>query len=101
MATRPLRAKIWVAGLPLTPPAKTGLVWRIASGPFPFLEQDCTVKVGRHDVRISNPDKVFFPERGLTKGDLVNYYLDVADCVLPHLRRRLFHMALQFAQIVR
>ena len=41
-----------------------------------------TVKVGRHDVRISNPDKLFFPERGLTKGDLVQYYLDVADCVL-------------------
>jgi DNA primase len=27
-------------------------------------------------VAISNPDKVFFPERGLTKGDLVGYYLD-------------------------
>jgi bifunctional non-homologous end joining protein LigD len=51
-----------------------------------------TVKVGRHDVRISNPDKVFFPDRGLTKEDLVRYYLDQAECVLPHLRRRPFHM---------
>jgi bifunctional non-homologous end joining protein LigD len=51
-----------------------------------------TMKVGRHDVRISNPDKVFFPEPGLTKEDLVRYYLDLADCVLPHLRRRPFHM---------
>jgi bifunctional non-homologous end joining protein LigD len=50
------------------------------------------VKIGRRDVRISNPDKLFFPERGLTKGDLVSYYLDVADCALPHLRRRPFHM---------
>jgi bifunctional non-homologous end joining protein LigD len=50
------------------------------------------VRVGRHEVPLSNPDKVFFPERGLTKGDLVRYYLDVADCALPHLRRRLFHM---------
>ena len=41
---------------------------------------------------VSNPDKVFFPEAGLTKGDLVAYYLDVADCVLPHLRGRPFHM---------
>src|SRR5207245_9880 len=41
---------------------------------------------------ISNPDKVFFPERGLTKGDLVRYYLDVAEYALPHLRQRLFHM---------
>ena len=50
------------------------------------------MRVGRHEVRISNPDKVFFPQRDLTKGDLVRYYLDVADCALPHLRRRPFHM---------
>jgi bifunctional non-homologous end joining protein LigD len=43
-------------------------------------------------MRISNPDKPFFPARGLTKGDLVAYYRDVAACALPHLRRRLFHM---------
>jgi bifunctional non-homologous end joining protein LigD len=50
------------------------------------------VRVGRHDVPISNPDKVFFPARALTKGDLVRYYLDVAGCAIPHLRRRPFHM---------
>jgi bifunctional non-homologous end joining protein LigD len=50
------------------------------------------MRVGRYEVAISNPDKPFFPQRGLTKGDLVQYYLDVADCALPHLRRRPFHM---------
>jgi DNA ligase D len=50
------------------------------------------MRVGRHDVTISNPDKLFFPERGLTKGDLVRYYLDVAQCALNHIRRRPFHM---------
>jgi bifunctional non-homologous end joining protein LigD len=50
------------------------------------------MRVDSHDVPVSNPDKLFFPERGLTKGDLVRYYLDVADCALPHLRRRPFHM---------
>jgi bifunctional non-homologous end joining protein LigD len=50
------------------------------------------VRIGRHDVAITNQDKLFFPTRGLTKGDLVRYYLDVADCALPHLRRRPFHM---------
>src|SRR5438045_98508 len=50
------------------------------------------MRIGRYDVAISNPDKVFFPERGLSKGDVVRYYLDVADCALPHLRRRPFHM---------
>src|SRR5947208_2928961 len=43
-------------------------------------------------MQVSNPDKLFFPEPGLTKGDLVQYYLDVAGCALPHLRRRPFHM---------
>src|SRR5919202_1879124 len=41
---------------------------------------------------VTNPDKVFFPARGLTKGDLVAYYVDVAEHALPHLRRRPFHM---------
>jgi bifunctional non-homologous end joining protein LigD len=50
------------------------------------------MRIGRHDVTISNPDKLFFPEGGLTKGDVVRYYLDVADCALPHVRRRPFHM---------
>jgi DNA ligase D len=50
------------------------------------------MRVGRQDVPISNPDKLFFPARGLTKGDLVQYYVDVAACALPHLRRRPFHM---------
>ncbi|TMK28076.1 MAG: hypothetical protein E6G64_10625 [Actinobacteria bacterium] len=50
------------------------------------------MRIGKREVPISSPDKVFFPERGLTKGDLVRYYLDVAEYALPHLRRRLFHM---------
>ena len=50
------------------------------------------MRVGRRDVPVSNPEKPFFPARGLTKGDLVDYYIAVADCVLPHLRRRPFHM---------
>jgi bifunctional non-homologous end joining protein LigD len=50
------------------------------------------VRVGRHDVPVTNPDKVFFPEPGLTKGDIVRYYVDLAGCALPHLRRRPFHM---------
>jgi DNA ligase D len=50
------------------------------------------MRIGRHEVPISNPDKIFFPQQGLTKGDLVQYYLDVADGALLHLRRRPFHM---------
>jgi bifunctional non-homologous end joining protein LigD len=48
--------------------------------------------VGRREVALTNLDKVFFPKLGLTKGDLVRYYVDVADCVLPHVRRRPMQM---------
>src|SRR5437660_7379132 len=50
------------------------------------------MRVGRHEVNISSPEKLFFPARGVTKGDLVQYYADVAPCALNHIRRRLFHM---------
>jgi len=50
------------------------------------------MRIGRRDVRLTNLDKAYFPERGLTKGDLVSYYVDVADCVLRHVRRRPMQM---------
>ena len=40
------------------------------------------------DVEVSHPDRVVFPEIGLTKGELVDYYVRVADWILPHLRGR-------------
>jgi bifunctional non-homologous end joining protein LigD len=39
-------------------------------------------------VRLSNPDKVLYPEQGITKGDLADYYLLVADRILPHVALR-------------
>ena len=50
------------------------------------------MQIGRRDVRLTNLDKLFFPEQGLTKGDLIAYYVDVADCVLHHVRRRPMQM---------
>ncbi|HVH52438.1 MAG TPA: DNA ligase D, partial [Gaiellaceae bacterium] len=43
-------------------------------------------------VKLSNLEKVFFPDEGITKGDLLAYYHDVAEVVLPHLRERPFTM---------
>src|SRR5438034_2408541 len=40
------------------------------------------LEIGGRDVSISNPDKVYFPETGYTKMDLVSYYLCVADGAL-------------------
>jgi bifunctional non-homologous end joining protein LigD len=47
-----------------------------------------TVRVGRRTVEVSNPGKVLYPDDGITKGDLVDYYRRVARLMLPHLRSR-------------
>ena len=39
-------------------------------------------------VRLSNPDKVLYPEQGITKGQLADYYVAVADRMLPHVAER-------------
>jgi bifunctional non-homologous end joining protein LigD len=43
-------------------------------------------------VKLSNLDKVFWPDEGITKGDLLDYYRAVAPVILPHLRGRPFTM---------
>ena len=39
-------------------------------------------------VRISNPHKILYPGQGITKGELADYYVAVADHMLPHIARR-------------
>jgi DNA ligase D len=46
------------------------------------------LEVGMRTVRISNPDRVYFPERGETKLDLALYYVSVADGIVRALRER-------------
>ncbi|HEU4713883.1 MAG TPA: non-homologous end-joining DNA ligase [Pyrinomonadaceae bacterium] len=42
----------------------------------------------RSDVIISHPEKIMFPDEGITKGELASYYETIAPVMLPHLRRR-------------
>ena len=46
------------------------------------------LKVGRHTIDISHPDKVLFPQDGITKGDLVDYYAKIAAVMLPYMKDR-------------
>jgi bifunctional non-homologous end joining protein LigD len=46
------------------------------------------MQVGARTVRISSPDKVLFPQIGLTKLDLARHYERVADAMLPYVRER-------------
>jgi bifunctional non-homologous end joining protein LigD len=50
------------------------------------------VRHGRRVLKLSNLDKVFWPEEGITKGDLVAYYREIAPVLVPHLRDRPFTM---------
>jgi bifunctional non-homologous end joining protein LigD len=47
---------------------------------------------GKRRLKLSNLDKVFFPEDGITKGDLLAYYRRVAPTLLPHIADRPFTM---------
>lgn len=49
---------------------------------------NAVVRVDGRDVRLTNLRKVFWQERGITKGDLLQYYLDVSTVLLPHVRDR-------------
>jgi DNA ligase D len=44
--------------------------------------------VGHHTVRLTSPDRVYFPARGETKLDLAQYYLSVGDGIVRALRER-------------
>jgi DNA ligase D len=46
------------------------------------------VEVAGHTVRLSSPDKVYFPQRGYTKRDVFEYYLAVGDGIVRALRER-------------
>ncbi|ATE53207.1 non-homologous end-joining DNA ligase [Actinosynnema pretiosum] len=52
------------------------------------MAQALELTVGERVVRVSNPDKVYFPERGITKRQVVEYYLAVAEPLLAVLRDR-------------
>jgi bifunctional non-homologous end joining protein LigD len=43
-------------------------------------------------VKLSSPDRVLFPDDGITKGDVFEYYKQVGDTIVPHLQNRPFTM---------
>jgi bifunctional non-homologous end joining protein LigD len=70
----PGRGGVTMDGWPVLPVEPDGDAWRMPAD-------------GR-SVRLSNLDKVYWPDEGRTKGDLIAYYHGVAPLLLPHLRDR-------------
>src|SRR6476646_7249472 len=51
-----------------------------------------TIRRGRRELQLSNLDKLFWPDEGITKGDLLRYYEQIAPVLLPHIAHRPFTM---------
>jgi bifunctional non-homologous end joining protein LigD len=55
---------------------------------IPRDEENVILTVEGKEVRLTNLRKLFWPALGITKGDLIQYYADVADVLLPHIHDR-------------
>jgi bifunctional non-homologous end joining protein LigD len=55
---------------------------------IPRDQDNIILPVDGKDVRLTNLRKIFWPQLRLTKGDLLQYYADVAEVLLPHIRDR-------------
>ena len=60
--------------------------------PEPIQAMTNEIRKGKRVLKLSNLDKPFWPEEGVTKGDLLAYYRDVAPVLVPHLKDRPFTM---------
>ncbi len=74
----------------VSPSSTTKRPLRRAATPvaIPRDARDAIVGVDGREVRLTNLAKPFWPEDGISKGDLLQYYADVAPVLLPHLRDR-------------
>jgi bifunctional non-homologous end joining protein LigD len=55
---------------------------------IPADTRDVEIDVGRRTVKLTNLDKPFWPELGISKRDLLQYYAEVAHVLVPHLKDR-------------
>lgn len=51
-------------------------------------EKQAEVKLDGHLLKFTNLDKLYWPDEGITKGDMINYYAAIADTILPYLTNR-------------
>ena len=61
---------------------------RIPSIKLPKDKPNLKVGIGDQAVQLTNLDKLFWPKLGVTKRDLIQYYVNVAPVLLPHLKDR-------------
>lgn len=52
------------------------------------MESEKNITVSKHPLKLTNLNKMFWPEEKITKGDVINYYSAVSKFMLPHLKDR-------------
>ncbi|HWB84140.1 MAG TPA: DNA ligase D [Bryobacteraceae bacterium] len=55
---------------------------------IPKNTRELSLRIDEHSLKFTNLEKVFYPDEGYTKRDVLNYYDAVADLILPHLKDR-------------
>lgn len=51
-------------------------------------DTNLTVKIAKATLVLTNLNKIYFPENGITKGEIIHYYSEIADFILPYLQDR-------------
>ncbi|MDW7673104.1 MAG: non-homologous end-joining DNA ligase, partial [Bacillota bacterium] len=51
-----------------------------------------TITIENREVKLTNLEKIYWPELDLVKGDLINYYIEISSYMLPHIINRPFSM---------
>jgi bifunctional non-homologous end joining protein LigD len=52
------------------------------------MADEAVIRIGRRTLKVTRPGKILFPEDGISKQDLIDYYRRIAPKILPHLRGR-------------
>jgi len=85
---RKLRAPVYLGLRDDKPSSEVSREEAPAPGFLPLDKKEVTTTIDGQSLKFTNLDKLYYPEDGYTKRDLLNYYDSVAELLLPHLKDR-------------
>ncbi|SHJ94958.1 DNA ligase D [Epilithonimonas mollis] len=51
-------------------------------------KEDINKKIGKQELKLTNQNKIYFPDDDVTKGDVIEFYQSISKYILPHLKNR-------------